>query len=61
MKSNNLAWIRYSAQSMGISRDEYRLMTIGEIQDLSICKAIASGAMEEAIMVSSWDDIRRAR
>lgn len=61
MKSNNLAWVRYSAQSMGLSRDEYRLMTIGEIQDLSICKAIASGSMEEAIMVSSWDDIRRAR
>ena len=47
MRSDNPVWLDYTARTFGISYTEYILMTPGEIQDLSICQAIASGQMTE--------------
>lgn len=47
MSSDNLAWIRYIARQFGIPENDYRLMTISQIQDLATCKAIANGTMTE--------------
>lgn len=47
--SGKLAWYDYHARSFGISMHEYNLMTIGEIQDLAVCRAIQRGLMTEDI------------
>lgn len=47
--SGKLAWYDYHARSFGISMREYNLMTIGEIQDLAVCRAIQRGLMTEDI------------
>lgn len=47
--SGKLAWYDFQARSFGISQKEYNLMTIGEIQDLAVCRAISRGLMEEEI------------
>lgn len=44
-----MIWVKYQAVSLGFSSREYRLMTVGEIQDLATCRAIANGGLEEKI------------
>lgn len=47
--SGELAWFDFQCRSFGIPYREYHLMTLGEIQDLAVCKAIQAGAMREEI------------
>ena len=47
--SGKLAWYDYQARTFGISQKEYNLLTIGEIQDLAVCRAISRGIMTEEI------------
>lgn len=47
--SGELAWFDFQCRSFGIPYKEYHLMTLGEIQDLAVCRAIQAGAMQEEI------------
>ena len=47
--SNSIAWYDYHCRTFGISQKEYNLLTVGEIQDLSVCRAIQRGIMREEI------------
>lgn len=50
--SNKLQWFVFLCRQMGIPYSEFHLLTLGEIQDLAICRAIQAGAMEETDVFS---------
>ena len=44
-----MIWFKFYAQDLGFSRNEYMLLTPGEIEDFLICRSIQNGAMREII------------